>query len=80
MLDTKLEIQPGLAESWSHPDPKTLVFKLRQGVKFHDGTDFNAEAVKFNFDRMQNPDTKSVRNGEIANVDTPRSWTRTPSS
>src|SRR5262249_12282386 len=69
MLDNKLQIQPSLAESWSYPDPKTLVFKLRQGVKFHDGTDFNADAVKFNFDRMQNPDTKSVRTGEIANVD-----------
>jgi peptide/nickel transport system substrate-binding protein len=68
VLDTKLQIQPGLAESWTQPDPKTLVFKLRQGVKFHDGTDFDAEAVKFNFDRMQNPDTKSVRTGEIANV------------
>src|SRR3954469_6572071 len=68
MLDTKLQIQPSLAESWSYPDPKTLVFKLRQGVKFHDGTDFDADAVKFNVDRMQNPDTKSVRTGEIANI------------
>ena len=50
------------------PIPKTIVFKLRQGVKFHDGTDFDAEAVKFNFDRMQNPETKSLRTGEIANV------------
>ena len=67
-LDTKLQIQPGLAESWSYADPKTLVFKLRQGVKFHDGTDFDADAVKFNFDRMQDPASKSVRTGEIANV------------
>jgi len=68
VLDTRLQIKPGLADSWTQPDPKTIVFKLRQGVKFHDGTEFDAESVKFNFDRMQNPETKSVRTGEIANV------------
>ncbi|TMQ16194.1 MAG: peptide ABC transporter substrate-binding protein [Candidatus Rokuibacteriota bacterium] len=67
-LDVKLGIKPGLAESWQQPDPKTLVFKLRQGVKFHDGTDFTAEAAKFNFVRMKT-ETKSVRKGELANVD-----------
>ena len=67
-LDVKLGIKPGLAESWQQPDPKTLVFKLRQGVKFHDGTDFNAEAAKFNFNRMKT-EAKSVRKGELANVD-----------
>ena len=67
-LDIKLGIKPGLAESWQQPDAKTLVFKLRQGVKFHDGTDFNAEAAKFNFVRMKT-ETKSVRKGELANVD-----------
>src|SRR5215813_13723831 len=67
-LDVKLGIKPGLAESWQQPDPKTIVFKLRQGVKFHDGTDFNAEAAKFNFNRMKT-EAKSVRKGELANVD-----------
>jgi peptide/nickel transport system substrate-binding protein len=67
-LDAKLGIKPGLAESWTQPDPRTLVFK-RRGVKFHDGTDFNAEAAKFNFERMKN-EPKSVRKGEVANVDT----------
>src|SRR5215212_6628175 len=46
------EVKPGLAESWELPDPQTVVMKLRQGVKFHDGTDFNAEAVKWNLNRM----------------------------
>src|SRR5262249_28881107 len=58
-----------LAESWQQPDPKTVVFKLRQGVKFHDGTDFNAEAARFNFNRMKT-EPKSVRKGEVASIDT----------
>src|SRR5215470_16215032 len=68
-LDVKLGIKPGLAESWTQPDPKTLVFKLRRGVKFHDGTDFNAEVAQFNFDRMKT-EPKSVRKGETASIDT----------
>ncbi|HEX5040627.1 MAG TPA: ABC transporter substrate-binding protein, partial [Candidatus Limnocylindria bacterium] len=46
-----------LAESWEgEPSDTEYVFHLRQGVTFHDGTPFNAEAVKANFDRMQNFD------------------------
>jgi peptide/nickel transport system substrate-binding protein len=68
VLDTKLGIKPGLAESWQQPDPKALIFKLRRGVKFHDGTDFNAEAARFNFNRMKT-EPKSVRKGEVASVE-----------
>jgi peptide/nickel transport system substrate-binding protein len=52
-------IIPGLAQSWSvSEDGKTYTFKLRQGVKFHDGTPFNAEAADFNFKRMTDPKHK----------------------
>ncbi len=49
------ELAPGLATEWEvSPDALTYTFSLREGVKFHDGTDFNAEAVCFNFDRWYN--------------------------
>ncbi|HVM16177.1 MAG TPA: ABC transporter substrate-binding protein [Gaiellaceae bacterium] len=49
------EIQPGLAESWeANDDGTSWTFQLREGVTFHDGEPFNAEAVCFNFDRWYN--------------------------
>jgi peptide/nickel transport system substrate-binding protein len=49
---------PGLAESWEVNDDRTsYTFHLRDDVTFHDGTPFNAEAVKFNFDRIVDPET-----------------------
>ncbi len=51
---------PGLAESWAvSQDAKTYTFRLKRGVKFHDGTPFNAEAVKFTMDRIVDPATKA---------------------
>ncbi|WP_417714962.1 ABC transporter substrate-binding protein [Roseibium sp. SCP14] len=48
-----LELQPGLAESWEFlEDNKRIRFTLRQNVKFHNGEPFNADAVKFTFDRL----------------------------
>ena len=47
------EIVPGLAERWEvSPDELTYTFYLKQGIKFSDGTDFNAEAVKINLDNI----------------------------
>ena len=53
------DIRPSLAVSWQvSPDKKQWTFKLREGVKFHDGTDFNSDAVVFNFDRARKTDLK----------------------
>ncbi len=49
----KFKLNPGLAESWEITDPKTIVMKLRKGVKFHDGSDFNADVAKFTIDRIK---------------------------
>jgi peptide/nickel transport system substrate-binding protein len=52
---------PGLAESYTvSADARTYTFKLRKGVKFHDGTPFNAAAVKASFDHIVDPKTKSL--------------------
>src|ERR1700692_4373966 len=51
--DQLAALRPGLAEKWEQDaaDNKTWIFHLRRGVKFHDGTDFNADAVIWNLDR-----------------------------
>lgn len=59
-LDTLLP-KPGLAESWSNADPLTLVLNLRRGIKFHDGTPFDAEAVRFNLERARNDERSRVK-------------------
>ncbi|HUN52941.1 MAG TPA: ABC transporter substrate-binding protein, partial [Candidatus Sulfotelmatobacter sp.] len=58
-LDDKGVAQPKLALSWTHSDDyKTWTFKLRPGVKFQDGTPFNAQAVAWNFNRQKDPKNK----------------------
>ncbi len=54
--DVKAHIQPGLAESWSTDPARRTVwtFRLRQGVTFHDGSEFDAQAVVWNLDKVMN--------------------------
>ncbi len=62
-FDAKVKIHPDLATEWTQSkDGLTWTFKLRKGVKFHDGTPFNAEAVKYNFDRFLGPE-KPLKSG-----------------
>ena len=51
-VDEKLQLKPGLAVSWEPVDETTWDFKLREGVKFHDGSDFTAEDAKFSIERI----------------------------
>lgn len=67
-FDDKLQPRPGLAESWDTSDPKALVLRLRKNVKFHDGTPFNAEAVRFNLLRAQDKTVSSMAS-ELGNVE-----------
>jgi peptide/nickel transport system substrate-binding protein len=66
--DDKGELAPALATSWSNPDPLTWRFKLREGVKFHNGEVFNAAAVKFTFDRALDPAFKAPYYSRISAI------------
>src|SRR5690625_3864500 len=61
MQDADMEVQPGLAESWDQVEDDVWEFNLREGVTFHDGSEFNAEVVKANIDRVLDPDVASQR-------------------
>ena len=73
VLDTDGVPRPALAESWTpSADGKTWTFKLRQNVKWHDGTEFTSDDVKYTIDRILNPDSRSPQRGllsQIASVD-----------
>src|SRR5215467_7663997 len=68
-IDAKLNLVPELATKWTFTDPQTLVLTLRKDVKFQDGTDFNADAVKVNLDRcMTSTDPAAARKSDLASV------------
>src|SRR5216684_6461301 len=49
-----MELKPLLAESWKNVNPNTWEFKLRKGVKFHNGEEFTGESVRFTVERIVN--------------------------
>lgn len=69
MFDENMELEPVLAESYEQIDELTWEFQLREGIEFHDGAAFNAEAVVTNFDRFLDPDTASPRANLFGPVD-----------
>ena len=70
VADRPGKLVPGLATSWEADpaDRRKWVFKLRPGVKFHDGSDFDAEAVVWNFDKVLNPQAPHFDNRQAAQV------------
>lgn len=74
--DQEGKIKPLLAESWqTDPDKKTITFTLKQGIKFHDDTDFNAEAAKWNIEQYQKakrPEVSGIQSMDIVDANTLR--------
>ena len=74
----RLEIEGDLAESWEFPDPRTVVFRLRRGVRFHSGAEMTAEDVKFTLERVLDPATRSPGRSfidVISDIETPDRYT-----
>jgi peptide/nickel transport system substrate-binding protein len=54
-FNPRMEIEGDLATSWEIPNPTTYVFKLRRGVRFHNGREMTAEDVRYSIDRVRDP-------------------------
>jgi len=67
-FNAKMEMVPDLAESFSTKDANTLEFKLRPGVKFHDGSELTADDVKFTIERLQDEKYASPNKGKVSEV------------
>lgn len=67
-FDRDRKIVPLLAASWEQKDELTWTFTLNKGIKFHDGEDFNAEAVKATFSRILDPATGSPQRDKLSMI------------
>ena len=79
MVNEHFELEPVLAESYeASADGKSYTFKLRQGVKFHDGADFTSVDVKYTYDWIKDPANASTRGATmelVESVETPDDFT-----
>ena len=62
-LSPDLKPEPNLAQSWENPDPQTWIFKLRDGVTFHDGTPLTADDVVFTYQTILKPEMNAPLRG-----------------
>src|SRR5579863_5692542 len=67
--DEHLNVQPGLAERWEIPDPRTYVFHLHRGVRFHDGRPLTSRDVKWTFDSLLQGKIRSTKAAAYRLVD-----------
>ncbi len=67
--DEHFELKPWLAESWEVPDPRTYIFHLHHGVRFHDGQLLTARDVKWTFDSLLSGKLRSAKTSTYAPID-----------
>jgi len=67
--DEHFNLKPWLAESWEIPDPRTYIFHLQHGVRFHDGQPLTARDVKWTFDSLTSGKLRSAKTSTYAPVD-----------
>lgn len=68
-IDTDGKLAPSLATSWESADGKVWTIRLREGVKFHDGSDFGSEDVRFTIERTQDPKVGHLKAQEFTVVE-----------
>jgi peptide/nickel transport system substrate-binding protein len=76
--DAHLNVAPGLAERWEIPDPRTYIFHLHQGVKFHDGSPLGARDVKWTLDSLLQGKIRSTKSAVyrfVDHIDAPDDYT-----
>ncbi len=67
--DERMNLIPGLASSWENTDENTWIFKIQEGIQFHDGTALNAEAVKWSLDNAFEISPSLVKRSNIESVE-----------